>query len=127
MKSELEKYLESLSSIGAKAVEAVTETVDSESKLLFENIKEGTPVRTGALKESLIMTKLQNGTRYGYRIDYEGYNENGVPYSLIGRSLNKGTATIEPVKHIDKAVRKLRGMDQRIDEAFQAKLENLKE
>lgn len=122
--SELQKYLESLNkSCGELAVEATKEVIDKECLELFDNIKQGTPVNTGGLVASLTMSPKNEKGRYGHVIDYIGYNERGVAYSLIGRSLNKGVNGRTGTRHIDKAVRKLKGIDSRINKKFLEKLE----
>ena len=120
---ELDSFLENLSYIGRDAISATTEVIDEESTQLYENIKASTPVRTGGLKNSLVKRrKTDNHARYGYIIDYEGYNEQGVPFSKIARTLNKGTKTISATRHIDRAIRKLKGLDDRIYERYLEKI-----
>lgn len=122
--SELEMFLKSIqASCGELAVEATKEVIDKECLELFDNIKCGTPVNTGGLAASLTMTTKNEKGRYGYVITYEGYDEKGVAYSLIGRSLNKGVKGSTGTRHIDKAVRKLKGIDSRINKKFLEKLE----
>lgn len=120
---DLDSFLENLSHIGRDAISATTEVIDEESTLLFENIKASTPVRTGGLKNSLVKRrKTDNHARYGYIIEYAGYNEQGVPYSKIARTLNKGTKTVSATRHIDRAIRKLKGLDDRIYERYLEKI-----
>lgn len=120
---ELDNYIQSISHVGRDAINATTEVIDEESTLLFENMKSSTPVRTGGLKNSLVIRrKTDNPRRYGYIIEYEGYNEQGVPYSKIARTLNRGTITISATRHIDRAVRKLKGLDDRIYERYLEKI-----
>lgn len=117
---ELNKFMEeSLKPLGNAAIEATKEVIDEEARSLYENIKAGTPVRTGGLVGSLaIKRKTDKPNRYGYVVAYEGYNEQGVPYSKIARTLNKGTKTISAIRHIDRAIRKLKGIDDRIVQRF---------
>ena len=120
---ELDNYLQSLSYIGRDAINATTEVIDEESTQLYENINASTPVRTGGLKNSLVKRrKTDNHARYGYIIEYAGYNEQGVPYSKIARTLNKGTKTVSATRHIDRAIRKLKGLDDRIYERYLEKI-----
>lgn len=120
---ELEKYLQSLSACGDLAIEATKEVIDKECEELFTDIKQGTPVDTGGLASSLTKVKVTARGRYGYSIDYDGYNDQGIAYSKIGRSLNKGRNGRTGTRHIDKAVRKLKGLDDRINDNFNEKLE----
>ena len=121
---ELQKYLVEVKKTGVYAIEATKEVVDEESDKLLANIQKNTPVRTGALRDSLKKTKVDSiRGRYGYTVDYDGYNAAGQAYSKIGRTLNKGTVNIKPVKQIDKAVRKLKGMDIKIEARFLNKVQ----
>lgn len=123
---EMQKFIdETLKPIGNAAIEAIKEVIDEESLALFETIKAGTPVRTGGLIGSLVRKrKTDKPGRYGYTVDYEGYNELGVPYSFIARSLNKGTRHSSAIRHIDRAIRKLKGIDDRIAQRFIDKTKN---
>ncbi|MFA7136727.1 MAG: HK97 gp10 family phage protein [Bacteroidales bacterium] len=126
MPSELQEFIETrLTRVSKAAYEAVEEVVTEEANTCFDNIKAGTPVQTGSLRDSLEIERIDDstGSKYGYKIDYKGYNDRGVAYSYIGRSLNKGTSKIPARKHIDKAVRKLKGMDDRINQRFIEKVD----
>ena len=126
MPSELQEFIDTkLSVIGKAAYEAIAEVVTEEANQCYENIKADTPVRSGGLRDSLEIEKVEDvsNSKYGYKIDYKGYDKNGVAYSYIGRSLNKGTSKIPAKKHIDKAVRRLKGMDGRINQRFIEKID----
>lgn len=118
--SPLTNYLAGLSSDLAPAViEAVKEELDAIGDETFEKIREGTPVNTGALKNSLRKERIEKKGKYGTRIFYDGYNSDGVPFQLIANSLNKGGAetSFQATHHIDKAVKGLKGMDARLAKA----------
>lgn len=126
MPSELQDFIDTkLTRVSKAAYEAVAEVVTEEAQACYDNIKAGTPIQTGGLRDSLEIDKVDDstGNKYGYKIDYKGYNDRGVAYSYIGRSLNKGTSKIPAKKHIDKAVRKLKGMDNRINQRFIEKID----
>jgi|O827metagenome_2_1110793.scaffolds.fasta_scaffold82345_1 hypothetical protein len=123
------KYLETLrTDLGPTVKNAIKDVIDEESNECFTTIKQGTPV---SLKEHLHLvdtikiTKISNPNKYGWKIDYEGYNEKGIPYSLIARSLNKGSAFGEATHHIDVAVHNLKGLDERIDKHVEEELKKL--
>jgi succinate dehydrogenase flavin-adding protein (antitoxin of CptAB toxin-antitoxin module) len=119
MPKALEKYIETtLSKIGDDAKASYVEVIDEEAKEVFESIKKNTPKRTGRLLSSLTIKKVQKRNRYGYLILYEGYDPKGVPYEKIANTLNKGTQTIRATRHIRRAVRKLKGLDDRIYNRF---------
>lgn len=133
VQSELDKYIKStLSVVGASAYAAIKEVVEEETIRCYEEIKKSTPVSEGGggLRDSLKIYEYKGAetgrvaNRYGFYIDYDGYNEHRIAYSFIGRKLNKGTSKFPGTRHIDKAVRRLRGMDNKINQRFLEKLEN---
>jgi len=87
-----------------------------------KSIIDNTPKRTGELKKSLRKTKISGNNRYGYRLEYEGNHTDGTPYTKVANILNSGTSTIKPKSFIRKAVRKLRGLDDRATNRFEGKL-----
>ena len=113
-------YLQRLESNLGPIIKRVTKQVlDEESLTVFNTMKNGTPVSNKEhvhLVDTLKMVKIDDGRKYGHKIDYDGYNEEGTPYSLIARSLNKGNAMRAGTKHIDRAVHKLKGIDDRIND-----------
>lgn len=132
MPSELQDYIDKTLTVAGKAAyKAIQEVVTEEANACYEAIKENTPVDKGELRDSLeiipvdgITTIKKKVPRYGYEIDYVGYNDEGVAYSKIGRTLNKGTSKIPARRHITKAVKKLKGMDDRIYDRFLEKVNN---
>ena len=104
------------------AIEAVKEQVDLESKEVYDTLQKTTPKSSGNLVNSLKMTKIETNNQYGYKIEYEGNNDKGIPNQLIANALNYGTKTI-PAKHFrTRAIRKLKGIDKRIVLRYEQKL-----
>lgn len=122
MVKQLAEYFERLEKVGDIAVECLKEQIDIEAESVEQEIRENTPEDTGGLKASFTKTKIQDSNRYGYRLEYEGNNPKGVPYAKIANVLNSGTSTIKPKSFIRKAVRKLRGLDDRATNRFEGKL-----
>lgn len=119
----LGEYFTKLGKVGGIAVESLKEQIDIETEAVEKSLIDNTPHKTGGLKESLRKTKIDSGNnRYGYRLEYEGNNSKGVPYAKIANVLNSGTSTIKPKRFIRKAVRKLRGLDDRATNRFEGKL-----
>lgn len=114
--NSLTAFLSKLGEDSGKVVDAMKGEIDDEAKSCFQKMRDGTPVRTGALKNSLQMSKIDKPSKYGYKIDYIGYDEHGQAYSKIARTLNKGgkNGQYQATHHIDEAVRLLKGMDKRI-------------
>ena len=115
-------YFEQLEKVGDLAVEAVKEQVDIEADGVERELADNTPEDSGGLKASLRKTKIQKDARYGYRLDYEGNAPDGTPYAKIASVLNAGTSTTKPRRFITRAVRKLRGLDDRAQKRFEEKL-----
>ena len=115
---KLNSYLAHLSmNLGPAVLDAFKEQIDIEANNCFETMKNGTPVSDKDhihLRDTIKIEKQEKPNKYGYKIDYDGYDETGKPYSLIARSINKGALGRVPTRHMDKAIKKLKGMDQRI-------------
>lgn len=83
---------------------------------------DNTPQNTGGLKASLKRSSISECNRYGYRLEYEGNAPDGIPYDKIANILNHGTSIIKPRRFITKAVRKLKGLDDRAVKRFLGKI-----
>lgn len=119
---ELAEYFEKLERLGDVAIEAIKEQIDIESDRTEKEIRDNTPQgETGGLLRALTRTKIDNGKKYGYRIEYAGENEKGEPYEKIANILNSGSSTIKPRRFIARAVKKLKGMDDRAVKRFKEK------
>lgn len=118
----LGEYFEELQTVGGKAVEAIKEQIDEETDGVERELADNIPEATGGLKGSLRRTRIQGGSRYGYKLEYEGNAPDGTPYAKIASVLNAGTSTIKPRRFLTKAVRKLKGLDDRAAKRFEEKL-----
>jgi len=120
---ELSEFLESVGTVGAKSIEAIKTQIDIEAEAVHKQLLSmGSTPRgvTLGLINSLVKVEVTNRKNwYGYRIEYEGKNAKGVPYQRIANILNFGSSTIQGKRFISKAIRKLRGMDDRIAERFE--------
>lgn len=118
-------FFEELENVGNKAIEAIKEQIDIEADGVERELQDNTPDgETGGLKAALRKTKMQDGGRYGYRLEYEGEAPDGTPYAKIANILNNGTSSIKPRRFITKAVRKLKGLDERAARRFEEKLKD---
>ena len=115
-------YFEELKTVGDKAVEALKEQIDIEAEQVERELIENTPENTGGLKASLRKTDAKRGSRYVYRLEYEGTAPDGTPYAQIANVLNGGTSTVKPRRFITKAVKRLKGLDDRAAKRFEDKL-----
>jgi hypothetical protein len=123
----IKEYINKIVTYGEVALTVAKATIKDETYMLFDNMKNATPVRTGNLKNSIRIYPNSKGTYHGYGIDYDGYDANGVAYSKIARSLNKGRKSgvskngrkfgaLSGNHFIDFAIAKLKGMDNRIND-----------
>jgi uncharacterized protein YoaH (UPF0181 family) len=117
---QLNEYLESIGVVTSKATEAIKEQVDIEVEIVFQELFRTAPRDTGELVASL--TKAQITTRknwYGHSIEFVGSNSQGVAYQKIANILNYGSSKIQGTRFISRAIRKFKGMDNRIAERFE--------
>lgn len=116
-------FFEEIGAVGNIAIESLKEQIDIETDNVEKDLQENTPQgETGGLKASLKKTKIEKGGHYGYHLEYEGNAPNGTPYAKIARILNNGTSKTKPRRFITKAVRKLKGLDDRAAKRFEDKL-----
>jgi hypothetical protein len=129
--SQLDDFLNGLETKVPEAyVEALKEVIDEEFTTFSDEIKRNTPVDTGELKKSFSVEKIDHhGRYYGYRAEFKGNNAQGVPYEKLANILNYGATiggkkphVIAPTFFISKAIRKLKGMDGRIEARASAKV-----
>lgn len=118
----LGNYFAELGKVGDIAIESLKEQIDLETDNVERDLQDNTPEATGGLKASLKRTKLSGGKRYGYRLEYEGNAPDGTPYAKIANILNSGSSAIKPRRFIAKAVKKLKGLEDRAAKRFEAKL-----
>ena len=124
---ELSDFLESVGKIGGKSKEAIKEQVDIEAEAVKAALERTAPRgKTGGLLRSLAKAEVTTRLHwYGYRLEFEGNDPQGVPYQKIANVLNFGSSTIQGTRFISKAIRKLRGMDNRIAERFENVAKNI--
>lgn len=121
---QLAEYFEQIGEYGEFAVEAMQEQIDLETANLVAQLEQTTPRGpTLGLLNSLRKSKITvRHNWYGYSIEFEGENRKGVPYQKIANILNYGSSTIKGTRFINKAIRNLKDMDERIYDRFQKKI-----
>ena len=121
---EMSEYFNSITEKTEQAVEAIKEQIDIEAEEFRKQLEQTAPKgATLGLLNSLRKTKLVVRRKwYGYSVEFEGYNKKGEPYQKIANILNYGTSTIQGTRFISRAIRKLKGMDERIENRFKTKL-----
>ena len=121
---QLAEYFEKLTEFSDYAVQAVQEQVDLEVEKLINQLEQTTPRgATLGLLNSIKKGKIVARYKwYGYSVEFEGENRKGVPYQKIANILNYGTSYITGTRFINKAIRNLKDMDDRIYERFKNKI-----
>jgi hypothetical protein len=118
----LGEYITEIVKVGDLAIESIKEQIDIETDIVEKSLIDNTPEKTGGLKGSLRKTKIDSrNNRYGYRLEYEGNAPDGTPYAKIANILNSGSSTIKPKRFLTKAVKKLKGLDERAAKRFEDK------
>jgi hypothetical protein len=122
---QLADYFDSLGKLGDMAVAAVKEQVDAETDAVESALRQSTPVDTGNLAGSLTKTDVSTSKKYGFRLSYEGVDKYGTPLEKVANILNYGSSTIKPRKFVTKAIRKLKGLDDRAAKRFEEKAKDI--
>ena len=129
--SDWSKQISNISNIVTNAVSTSVQSVITDyANKAFQKLKESTPIgETSNLVKSLSIESITKLTKYGYRIFYDGYDDNGRPYQVIANALNRGFTTpqgkyISGTHFIDEAIKTLKGMDQKINEVWKLILNN---
>lgn len=112
----------------ANALEGVRKiaegVIDSEAMALKERILERVHSPTGGLRSAFkIERKTDNGPNWhGYTFGFEGNAPNGEPYEKIANIQNYGWKHRAGTQFVSNAIRKLKGMDGRIEARIEAEL-----
>lgn len=120
---ELSEFLNGISAVGPLARKAAEQVIDTEVKSFTEAVEPRIPEDTGGLKRSYKVTKdTSRRNWYGYSILFDGYAPNGEPYEKIANIANYGTPYRAGSFFITKAIKRLRGMDDRIEARIAAEI-----
>ena len=121
---EMAGFLEDVSRAANGARKIAEGVIDSEAQSFSERVTERVPVATGGLRDSFKVERDTSRGRnwYGYDASFEGNAPNGQPYQKIANVLNYGTPHMAGTLFISNAVRKLKGMDDRIEARIEAEL-----
>lgn len=117
-------FIDSLGNLGTIARETAEGVIDTEAEGFRKNVEPKIPVDTGGLKNSFNFEKCTDKGEdwYGYRAGFDGNAPRGESYEKIANILNYGTVNIAGTHFVTKAVRKLKGMDERIEARIEAEL-----
>jgi hypothetical protein len=117
---QFEEVFATAVSVGDKAKEAIKEQLDIEAQAVFNQLNQTAPRgKTLGLVNSLTKSQIIDSKNiYGYSIEFVGSDVHGTPYQKIANILNYGTSAIQGTRFVNKAIRKLKGLDERIAERF---------
>lgn len=110
-------------------IQVYYDVLNERAEKLADYFRNTAPVRTGALKGSVVKTTVEvSEKRIKFKVEFVGYNESGEPYQTIANTLNRGFCyrrgnriTFSTGTHfIDDGVKTiLSGIDQEINERIQ--------
>ena len=131
---EMEDYLNSFDNIGDLALEEFKEVIKDAVSDYFTNVQKWTPRQTGELVKSLVVEEIRDQYKYyGFNVYFKGENSEGQSFQKIANVLNYGrpagvssTGRAYPAiagrYFISNSIKKLRGLDKRIEIAINKKL-----
>lgn len=121
---ELSEFLNGIRAVGPQARKAAEQVIDTEVQSFSDNVEPRIPERTGGLKRSYkVMKDTSRRNWYGYSILFDGNAPNGEPYEKIANIANYGTPYRAGSFFITKAIKRLRGMDSRIEARIAVEIE----
>lgn len=125
---KISDYLAKLPDAIEKGMAAVTiRAVDRYAWEFYERVKQDAPFRR--LRGSITLLRTFKRGRYGYRLLFDGYDENNTPLQMIANVFNTGRAAgsgvaesgrryafgrIEGIKFMTNNLELLKGIDQEI-------------
>lgn len=126
---ELSDFLASASDINGATKLAFESVIDEEVQGYEKRIQQSAPVKTGGLRASFtVKREFDRRNWYGYNAEFEGNAPNGEPYEKIANVLNYGRpagdngGAVAGTFFVTKSIRKLKGMDERIEARIAAEL-----
>lgn len=108
--------------IGKVAIDSIKEQIDYEAEEFYQFLLKNTPQNSGELVKSLTKTKVDDINKYGWKIEYAGNYSDGTPHEKVANILNYGTKAIVGKFFRTRAVRRLKGLDERIAIRYKLKL-----
>lgn len=104
-----DEYAKKITKLGRAGAGIIRYSVYDAAGMVIEAIKANTPVNTGALRDSAILTNFVNDKGYIYTsVQFVGYDRYGQPNAIAARVLESGSSTRNKHPFIGPAVRKVR-------------------
>ena len=102
----MDEYAEKITKLGKAGVGIIKYSVYGAADMVIGAIKANTPVDSGDLKESAILTNFKNEKGFIYTsVQFVGYDEKGTPNAIKARVLENGSSTRRKHPFIRPAVR----------------------
>lgn len=117
-------FLDSIGDLGTVARKTAEGVIDTEAEGFRKQVEPRIPVDTGGLKESFTLEKCNDSGKdwYGYRAGFDGNTPRGEPYEKIANIQNYGNSRVAGTHFVTKAIKKLKGMDDRIEARIEAEV-----
>ena len=117
-------FLDSIGDLGTVARKTAEGVIDTEAEGFRKQVEPRIPVDTGGLKESFTLEKCNDSGKdwYGYRAGFDGNTPRGEPYEKIANIQNYGNSRVAGTLFVTKAIKKLKGMDDRIEARIEAEV-----
>lgn len=117
-------FLDSIGDLGVVARKTAEGVIDTEAEGFRKQVEPRIPVDTGGLKESFTLEKCNDSGKdwYGYRAGFDGNTPRGEPYEKIANIQNYGNSRVAGTHFVTKAIKKLKGMDDRIEARIEAEV-----
>jgi HK97 gp10 family phage protein len=125
----LDKYQSMLADLSKDVNKMAHYAIYPAAGLVLDTLKANTPVDSGDLRDSEILTHFVDETDESYTtIVFDGYDRNGVPNSLKARTLESGRSNKNKHPFIRPTLRQVNQMvidtiDQKIQEYCEMKME----
>ena len=121
---QISDYFETLIDKSALVEQAVKEQIDIEAETVLSELEKAAPRgQTLGLLKSLKKSEITAREKwYGWSIEFQGQDQNGTPYQKIANILNYGTSNFKGTRFISRAIRKLKGLDERATERLEKKM-----
>ena len=104
-----DKYAKQITRLGRAGVGIIKYSVYGAAGMVIDAIKANTPVYTGALRKSAILTNFENKEGFIYTsVQFVGYDEFGQPNAVAARVLESGSSTRPKHPFIRPAVNRVR-------------------
>lgn len=104
-----DEYAKKITRLGRAGVGIIKYSVYGAAGMVIDAIKANTPIDSGDLRESAILTNFENEQGFIYTsVQFVGYDSKGVPNAIKARVLENGSSTRRKQPFIRPAVNKVR-------------------